>query len=163
MSDNTSIAATPVASNFIRDIIQDDLPTHTEPPRDKFLAWHRVKKEYIRRFQWNEITARMIKRYWRQQLQQDEGEWSLDETSSAGDKLDLPANVALDRPLRCLVIPGEDLLVLAVPVDGQPVPPEDRAGLAGQHALVRLVRSPGAVPDVGLLAVAVGDLVEAEV
>ena len=27
MSDNTSIAATPVASNFIRDIIQDDLKT----------------------------------------------------------------------------------------------------------------------------------------
>src|SRR6202790_1156044 len=28
MSDNTSIAATPVASNFIRDIIQDDLTTN---------------------------------------------------------------------------------------------------------------------------------------
>jgi glutaminyl-tRNA synthetase len=28
MSDNTSIAATPVASNFIRDIIQDDLKTN---------------------------------------------------------------------------------------------------------------------------------------
>ncbi|MBI3853499.1 MAG: hypothetical protein HY298_24895 [Verrucomicrobia bacterium] len=97
-------------SDFADDIIQDELPAHTEPPRDKFLPWHRVKKEYIRRFQWNELTARMIKRYWRQQLQQDEGEWSLDETSSAGVKFDLPANVGLDRPLRCLVIPGEDLL-----------------------------------------------------
>ncbi len=97
-------------SDFADDIIQDDLPVHTVPPRDKFLPWHRVKKEFIRRNQWNELTARMIKRYWRQQLQQPEGEWSLDEDADAAVIVKLPADVALDRTLKCLVIPGEDLL-----------------------------------------------------
>src|SRR6266436_7817678 len=97
-------------SDFADDIIQDDLPVHTVPPRDKFLPWHRVKKEFIRRNQWNELTARMIKRYWRQQLQQPEGDWSLDENADAAVTVKLPADVALDRTLKCLVIPGEDLL-----------------------------------------------------
>src|SRR5881409_1374532 len=93
-------------SDFANDIIQDELPAHTERPRDRFLPWHRVKKEYIRCFQWNELTARMIKRYWWQQLQQEEAEWSLDEAPTAADDFDVPPNVSLDRPLRCLVIPG---------------------------------------------------------
>jgi hypothetical protein len=96
-------------SGFADDIIQDDLPVHTAPPRDKFLPWHRVKKEFIRRNQWNELTARMIKRYWRQQLQQPEGEWLQDEAAEA-TPIKLPADIALDRTLKCLVIPGEDLL-----------------------------------------------------
>ncbi|MFO1489182.1 MAG: hypothetical protein U1F65_11965 [Verrucomicrobiota bacterium] len=96
--------------DFVDDIIQDELPVHTIPPRDNFLPWHRVKKEFIRRNQWNELTARMIKRYWRQQLQQPEQEWSLDEVADAAVSVKLPADVILDRTLKCLVIPGEDLL-----------------------------------------------------
>ena len=97
-------------SDFIDDIVQDDLPTHTVQPRDNFLPWHRVKKEFIRRNQWNDLTARMIKRYWRQQLKHDEGEWSLEENTGAADAIELPADIVLDRTLKCLVIPGEDLL-----------------------------------------------------
>lgn len=96
-------------SDFADEIIQDELPAHTAPPRDKFLPWHRVKKEFIRRNQWNELTARMIKRYWRQQLRQPE-EWSLEENFDAAITVELPADVVLDRTLKCLVIPGEDLL-----------------------------------------------------
>jgi hypothetical protein len=97
-------------SDIADDIIQDDLPVHSVPPRNTFLPWHRVKKEFIRKNQWNEFTARMIKRYWRQQLKQQEGEWSLEENAEAGDKVELPPDVVLERTLKCLVIPGEDLL-----------------------------------------------------
>src|SRR5260370_2076520 len=51
----------------------------------------------------------MIKRYWRQQLQQSEGEWLQDEAADAA-AVKLPTDVVLDRTLKCLVIPGEDLL-----------------------------------------------------
>src|SRR5258708_25904664 len=97
-------------SDFIDDIVQDDLPAHSVPPRNKFLAWHRVKKEFIRCNQWNALTARMIKRYWRRQLQQAEDDWSLEEAAGVGDNFKVPADVVLDRTLKCLVIPGEDLL-----------------------------------------------------
>jgi hypothetical protein len=52
----------------------------------------------------------MIKRYWRKQLQQEEVEWSLEEAIDANVLVKLPAAVLLDRALKCLVIPGEDLL-----------------------------------------------------
>src|SRR5882724_8463451 len=97
-------------SDFIDDIVQDELPAHTVPPRDKFLPWHRVKKEFIRRNQWNDLTARMIKRYWWQQLKHDEEEWSLEEITGAADAVEVPIDIVLDRTLKCLVIPGEDLL-----------------------------------------------------
>jgi hypothetical protein len=97
-------------SDFADDIIQDDLPVHTVPPRDKFLPWHRVKKEFIRRNQWNELTARMIKRYWKQQLRQEEGEWPIDDAADAADTPRFPPDVVLERTLKCLLIPGEDLL-----------------------------------------------------
>lgn len=99
----------PQKPDFSDEIIQDHLPVHIEPPRDTFLPWHRVKKEFIRQQQWNDLTIRMIRRFWRRQLQQEEGDWSLD-AGPGEDNFALPANVALDRPLRCLFIPGEDLL-----------------------------------------------------
>jgi hypothetical protein len=97
-------------SDFADEIVQDKLPSHTEPPRDKFLPWHRVKKEFIRQFQWNNLTVRMIKRYWAQQLKQEETDWSIDENNAGDQKFKPPAGVQLKRPLQCLVIPGEDLL-----------------------------------------------------
>jgi hypothetical protein len=98
-------------SDFADEIVQDKLPAHTELLRDKFLPWHRVKKEFIRRFQWNELTARMIKKHWKQELKLGGGDWSLDEDEKA-DSFKLPANFAQEHSLKCLVIPGEDLLDL---------------------------------------------------
>ena len=91
-------------------IVQDNLPVHAIPPSAEFKPWHRVRKEFIRRYQWNELTARMIKRYWQKQLRQPEEEWSLVEAGCADGALSIPADLFLDRALRCLVIPGEDLL-----------------------------------------------------
>ena len=96
-------------TSFADEIIQDDLPQHTVPPRDKFRPWHRVKKEYIRREQWNELTVSMIKRYWKQQLKQPDG-WQLDDDSDSSAAVEPPADVKWDHTLKCLVIPGEDLL-----------------------------------------------------
>ncbi|MGD0089647.1 MAG: hypothetical protein ABSE73_06975 [Planctomycetota bacterium] len=97
-------------ADFVDEIVQDKLPTHTAPPRDKFLPWHRVRKEFIRKFQWNELTARMLKRHWKRQLELPETEWSLDDQGTDQALLNMPPDVALERTLKCLVIPGEDLL-----------------------------------------------------
>jgi hypothetical protein len=99
-------------SDFADEIVQDKLPTHTESPRDTFLPWHRPKKEFIRRFQWNALTARMIKRHWKQELKLGKSEWSLDDDENAEAGFKLPAHFAQEHCLRCLVIPGEDLLDL---------------------------------------------------
>ena len=99
-------------SDFADEIVQDKLPAHTESPRDKFLPWHRVKKEFIRRFQWNDLTVRMIKRHWKQELKLGGSDWSLDEDEKAETSFKLPENFVQEHSLRCLVIPGEDLLDL---------------------------------------------------
>jgi hypothetical protein len=97
-------------SDFVDDIVQDELPVHTGPPRARFLPWHRVKKEYIRCNQWNDLTARMINRYWSQQLKHGNSDWPLEETEDARPSIKVPVDVILERTLKCLVIPGEDLL-----------------------------------------------------
>jgi hypothetical protein len=97
-------------SDFVDEIVQDKVPVHTGPPRGRFLPWHKVRKEYIRRFQWSELAVRMIKRSWQRQLQTEESTWALDDQPGSGERFEPPANLRLERPLSCLVIPGEDLL-----------------------------------------------------
>jgi hypothetical protein len=96
-------------SDLADGIVQDSLPTHTEPPRDEFLPWHKVRKEYIRRFQWNELARRLVTGSWRRHLNIEEADWSLGDPEK-GPELQLPDGVFLERALACLVIPGEDLL-----------------------------------------------------
>lgn len=100
----------PTESDFIDDIVQDKVPTHIEPPRDNFLPWHRVKKEYVRRFQWDELTVRMLRRFWQQQLQHKEDDWSSDDAAETREQLKLPKDISLEKTLKCLMIPGDDLL-----------------------------------------------------
>lgn len=95
---------------FADEIIQDRLPEHSQPPRDRFLPWHRTRKEYVRRLQWNELTARMIRRTWRRQLLLEETDWPLGDPPAGDEILQVPESVLLQRALNCLVIPGEDLL-----------------------------------------------------
>jgi hypothetical protein len=99
-------------SDFVDDIVQDQLPEHTAPSRDQFLPWHRVRKEFIRKYQWNDLTRRMIERYWKRELHQPEDEWTFDESGGEDAAVDIPGNVDLRRTLNCLVIPGSDLLDL---------------------------------------------------
>jgi hypothetical protein len=100
----------PEESEFIDEIVQDKLPAHTEPVRDTFLPWHRVRKEYIRQLQWNILIKRMIDRQWNRQLHRPEMEWSLDDQPERNHDIQQPAQVDLEKVLKCLIIPGNDLL-----------------------------------------------------
>jgi hypothetical protein len=102
------------ASDFVDDIIPSKAPEHIEVlalSRMDFAPWHRVHKQYIREFQWNYHVANVVKRYLSDDLQTDEAEWAFDSEGASDDKtVEVPENILVERPLRCLVIPGNDLL-----------------------------------------------------
>src|ERR1700688_1140464 len=102
-----------MSSEFVDSILPDKVPEHVQPARDSFLPWHRVRKEFIRQYQWNDLTRRMIVKQWKRELQRPDDDWSLDDTPP--DKpLEVPEKGAQPprQPVRCLVIPGDDLLDL---------------------------------------------------
>ena len=82
--------------------------------RAEFQPWHKVRKQYIRQRQWNKLTSRMVDRYLKSQLQNDAADWSVaeEDAEAVGTSAEVPESVRVDRPLRCLVIPGNDLLDL---------------------------------------------------
>lgn len=99
------------SSDLADEIVQDVLPQHIAPPRIEFEPWHKVRKQFIRERQWNELIVRMVKRYLNSELQHEYVDWSLEEESSAAEGAsEVPESIRIDRPLRCLVIPGDDLL-----------------------------------------------------
>jgi hypothetical protein len=100
-------------ADFVDDIVQDELPQHIQPPRDDFKAWHKVRKQFIREEQWNKLISRMVYRL-RQPLQDEASNWTLDQDEIAdGDApSEIPDAILIERPLRCLVLPGDDLLDL---------------------------------------------------
>ena len=67
----------------LSDDIVPDVPTHASFHRE-FAPWHKVRKEYVRREQWNKLIIRYVDR-------------------------NLSSEIA-QHPLSCLVIPGDDLL-----------------------------------------------------
>lgn len=99
------------SDDFVNEIVPDKLPEHVQPTpgRADFRPWHRVRKEFIRRDQWNLLTRRMIVGRWKRELQQPDDTWSLDEPAAEPAVTLDPAAPPL-TPLRCLVIPGDDLL-----------------------------------------------------
>ena len=96
-------------TNEFVDVVPDKLPVHLVPSRDQFLPWHKIRKEYIRQFQWGKLTIDTIKRYWKQQLDRPEVSPFL-EDSPDEPPFEIPLHQQFQRPLRCLVIPGDDLL-----------------------------------------------------
>lgn len=92
------------SSDLSDDIVQDE-PFHS-PFERKFFPWHKVRKEYVRREQWNKLVVRYAIRYLQSKLQRNasDDEWSADL------EFKIPETVRIDRPLSCLVIPGDDLL-----------------------------------------------------
>ena len=67
----------------LSDDIVPDIPKHASFERE-FAPWHKVRKEFVRREQWNRLIIQYAERYLRKEINQ--------------------------RPLACLVIPGDDLL-----------------------------------------------------
>ena len=86
-------------SDIADGIIQEKLPEHISPLRTIFKPWHKVRKQYIRKCQWNELAKRNVNDSWRAELQRP----SVINTEA-------PSSMHISRPLRCLVIPGDDLL-----------------------------------------------------
>jgi len=89
--------------------LSDDIvplePQHSSLERE-FAPWHKVRKEFIRKEQWNKFIIRYAVRYLKQELQETTGndEWSAD------DDVKIPNSIVIGRPLTCLVIRGDDLL-----------------------------------------------------
>lgn len=92
-------------SSDLSDDIIPDVPQHASRER-RFAPWHKVRKEYIRKEQWNKFVIRYAVKYLRQELQEE----ATDDEWSADDDIEIPDSIAIDRPLKCLVIPGDDLL-----------------------------------------------------
>ncbi len=101
-------------SDLADDIVQGAVPQHVAPSRDEFMPWHKVRKQFIRARQWNELIVRMVERYLKLDLQHEHGDWSVeeDESDAVERASEVPESIRFDRPLRCLVIPGDDLLDL---------------------------------------------------
>lgn len=86
-------------SDIADGIVPEKKPEHIAAPRSTFLPWHKVRKQFIRRNQWNELTVRNVNDRWRRDL--DKPSAITEEKMSAMHAM---------RPLRCLMIPGDDLL-----------------------------------------------------
>ncbi len=100
----------PQDSDFVDDIVDDKLSQHIDPPRKTFLPWHRVRKEFIRRNQWNFLAKKMAERHWKTlDKAQALESVSSDDSEAATPSITAKA-ITFERPLKCLVIPGEDLL-----------------------------------------------------
>lgn len=97
------------SSDFVDDIVPKELPQHVLLRRD-FKPWHRVRKQFIRERQWNHQISRFVDRHLARDLQTEENQWSIPANPESGGVSAVPETVRIDRPLRCLVIPGDDFL-----------------------------------------------------
>ncbi len=95
-------------SGFADDIVPDELPVHLEPRREKFLPWHRVRKEFIRQHLWNALTKRRVSDSW--VITRETPNETAAHTIGGEVGASSSAPVGLGTPLSCLVIPGDDLL-----------------------------------------------------
>lgn len=83
---------------FVSDVFQTAEPKHIPAPPREFKPWHRERKQFIREHQWNFHAERLINRW-------------LSLTKDIEDVPDsAPDSVQVPNPLRCLVLPGDDLL-----------------------------------------------------
>jgi len=93
--------------DYADDIVQDDVPKHLERRKKEFQPWHKVRKQFIRQKQWNDITEDMITGSWAEYF----GIPKMTTNPAASAKPTNPSSsFRTDRPLNCLVIPGDDLL-----------------------------------------------------
>ena len=101
-------------SDFADDVVGNEVPSHILPGENEpeaklnteFRPWHRVRKQFIREQQWNQQIRKTVERYILRDLQKEPNEWGGD----SEEPINLPDDARLERPLRCLVIPGDDLL-----------------------------------------------------
>jgi hypothetical protein len=103
---------TPPDPDFGDDIVQGETPRHLPAPgasRSDFKPWHRVRKQFIREKQWNHEIHHLVKRL-RRTLQTEETEWGASPTGEGVTADSVPEELRIERPLRCLLLPGDEML-----------------------------------------------------
>jgi hypothetical protein len=68
-----------------------------------------VRKQFIRERQWNHEIFHLAQRL-RRELQQKESEWGSELSKGEASAEEIPETVRVERPLRCFMLPGEELL-----------------------------------------------------
>ena len=88
------------SSDIADGILPDTVPVHIGRRVTGYRAWHKVRKQFVRKHQWNELIKQLVNADWRSTLQKP------------SDAVKVPPNSTMhvSEPLRCLVIPGDDLL-----------------------------------------------------
>lgn len=102
----------PSEPDFDDDIVQGETPRHLPAPgalRSDFKPWHRVRKQFIREHQWNHEIHHLAKRL-RSALQTEETEWGVSPTGEGVTAESVPEELRIERPLRCLLLPGDEML-----------------------------------------------------
>jgi hypothetical protein len=90
-------------------IVPNELPQHGARPaklRVDFKPWHRIRKQYIREKQWNPAIKYIAQRFLKRDLDTRETHW----TDEAGGEGTVPESIRVERPLRCFLLPGDELL-----------------------------------------------------
>ena len=77
--------------------------------RSDFKSWHRIRKQFIRDQQWNHEIFHLAQRL-RRELQQKETDWGGEISATEAPQEEIPESIRIDRPLRFLTLPGEELL-----------------------------------------------------
>lgn len=88
------------SSNIADGIVPEKAPEHIGRRRTEFLPWHKVRKQFVRKHQWNELVKQLVESAWRSSLNKP----------SLGAAQSPSSTMHVSEPLRCLVIPGDDLL-----------------------------------------------------
>ena len=94
------------------DDIPAELPAHLSTTEQRrFAPWHRVHKQIIREQQWNSAIRRLVQADLRRHFRKMELVPLEALPSGVSDEgLDEQGNASVSLPLKCLVIPGDDLL-----------------------------------------------------
>lgn len=97
-----------VSTDLSEDILLPALPEHIVPKRAEFAPWHKVRKQFIREKQWNFHAVNFARRFLNHCLQPLPADW--DDSERQENAAEIPEEIRVDRPLNCLVIPGDDIL-----------------------------------------------------
>lgn len=93
------------------DIVADSLPEPQLKAIPAFKPWHRVRKQFVRTEQWNKVVREMLRTDWKDTVERRPPSHIGTPLASAElEEWSIETSKQSDRPLRCLVLPGDDLL-----------------------------------------------------
>ena len=96
-------------ADLFDQVFPTQAPQHAVVPRREFKPWHKPRKQFIRAHQWNREALKLITRYLDLTIR-PAGTEDDPEDFGYASSADRPVEMGIEHPLRCLVLPGEDLL-----------------------------------------------------